>query len=111
MMIKSKQLELTVTAKNYEEYNPQTFKGDDRFIECSAEYVLSHIEPVEFSFLPGRKFIVFDTETYWTGLPANKMPPSLVRRYIKSGSRDIPNDLPFAYLFAMVSILMSCMMT
>lgn len=95
MMIKSKQLELTVTAKNYEEYNPQTFKGDDRFIECSAEYVLSHIEPVEFSFLPGRKFIVFDTETYWTGLPANKMPPSLVRRYIKSGSKDIPNDLPF----------------
>lgn len=94
-MIQSKQSAIAITAKNFEEYNPQTFKGDDRFIECDADYVLAHVKPKEFSFLPGRKFISFDTETYWTGLPANKMPASLVRRYVKSGSKDIPNDLPF----------------
>lgn len=94
-MIQAKSSQAAIVAKDYVDYNPETFKGDDRFIECTAEYALAHIEPATFDFLPGKKFLFFDTETYYTGIPANRMPAAVVRRYIKSGSKDIPNDFPF----------------
>lgn len=94
-MIKAKEQQATIIAKDFTDYNDSTFVGCDKFIECDSDYALAHIEPAAFDFLPGKQFIFFDTETYFTGIPANRMPSSVVRRYIKSGSKDIPNDFPF----------------
>lgn len=85
----------TIIPKDYVAYSADTFEPCDKFIECTAEYALAHIEPATFDFLPGKKFLFFDTETYYTGIAANRMPKSVVRRYIKSGAKDIPNDFPF----------------
>lgn len=76
----------TIIPKDYVAYNAETFEPCDKFIECTAEYALEHIEPATFDFLPGKKFLFFDTETYYTGIPANRMPKAVVRRYIKSGA-------------------------
>lgn len=88
-----------IIAKDVVNYNPATFHEHkrDNFIEAAPEYILEHIKPMEFDFLPGRKFISWDTETYATLFPANRMPSTVVRRYIKKqGSSDyIPNDFPF----------------
>lgn len=95
MAIQPKQSAATIIPRDFVDYNPATFEPCEFFIECDAQYVLDHFEPAEFDFLPGRKFLFFDTETYYTGIPANRMPKTVVRRYIKSSSKDIPNDFPF----------------
>lgn len=88
----------SIVSKFVLNYNPATFEEakDPRFMEVSAEYVLAHIQPKEFDFLPGRKFIAVDTETFYTGVDSNRLPAHVVRRWIK-GKNDkyIPNDFPF----------------
>ena len=95
-MIKPKAAAATIIPKEYTAYSADTFEGCDLFIECDAQYVLDHFEPATFDFLPGKRFCFFDTETYYTGIAAHRMPKEVVRRYIKSkSSKDIPNDFPF----------------
>lgn len=97
MAIKKKQS--NIVAKAVANYNPETFHEFERanFKEVTPEYVLENIKPIEFDFLPGRKFISWDTETFATLFPSNRMPANVVRRFIKrQGSSDyIPNDFPF----------------
>ena len=81
-------------------YNPATFAEVKKpfFIEASAEQVLDEISPHEFSFLPGEKYISVDTETFAYGMIANnRMPANVQRRWIKRGSKYIPNDFPFCF--------------
>ena len=88
-----------IVAKDVVNYDPDTFEQYRKvnFREVPAEYVLANIKPMEFDFLPGRRFISWDTETYATMFPSNRMPSNVVRRFIKKqGSSDyIPNDFPF----------------
>lgn len=87
-----------IVAKGMQQYDPATFEQfkQPNFFECSAEYVLANIRPATFDFLPGYKFIDFDTETFFTGIAAGSLPANVVRRWIKtSSSKYIPNDFPF----------------
>lgn len=97
MAVKKKQT--SIVAKSVVNYNPDTFAEykRDNFNEVTAEELLAKIKPMEFDFLPGRRFIAWDTETFATLFPANRMPSNVVRRFIKKhGSSDyIPNDFPF----------------
>lgn len=68
----------------------------DNFIECTAEYCLEHIRPSSIPGLPG-VWICFDTETEPTGIDAGVLPPTVVRRWIKRGSKEVPNDFPFCF--------------
>lgn len=83
-------------------YDPATFHQHIRpnFIEVTAEELLAQITPMEFDFLPGRRFIAYDTETYYTGVPSNRMPSHVVRRFIQRGSKTFPNDFPFCMSFS-----------
>lgn len=88
----------TIQAKTTAYYSPDSFaeQKNENFIETTAANLLFRIKPKEFSWLPGRRFISVDTETYYTGVPANRMPKEVVRRFIKGNSgKYIPNDFPF----------------
>lgn len=90
----------SIVAKDYVNYDPSTFDElkKDFFNEVSAETLLKEVQPIKFDFLPGREFIDFDTETYAYGLlPNNRIPPNVVRRFIKPRGSTIyiPNDFPF----------------
>ena len=88
----------TIVARTTVSYDPATFaeQMDPRFQEVTAEELLFRLHPKEFSWLPGKKFISVDTETFYTGIPANRMPKEVVRRFIKTKSNKyIPNDFPF----------------
>lgn len=98
MAIKKKQGLNNIKQRSWLNYSPEAVLScaHDNFIECTAEYCLEHIKPAEIPGLPG-KWICFDTETEPTGIPANRMPANVVRRWIKRGSKEIPNDFPFCY--------------
>lgn len=99
MAIKAK-TDMTIVSRATTRYDPATFSElkKPQFIEATAEQVLDMIEPHEFSFLPGEKYIAVDTETFaYAGIHNNRMPANVVRRYIKRGSKYIPNDFPFCY--------------
>lgn len=87
----------SITAKTFTQYNPDTFESlkNPNFIECSAKQVLDEIDPITFDLFPNRRFIDVDTETFYTGIPNNRMPAQVVRRWIKVGNKYIPNDFPF----------------
>ena len=87
----------TIVPKKTVDYTPATFEDYMclNFIEATAEQVLANIEPATFDFIPGEKFITVDTETFYTGLPNNRLPSTMVRRWIKVKSKYIPNDFPF----------------
>lgn len=87
-----------IKQRTWMNYSPEALAACkyDNLIECTAEYCLEHIKPAEIPGLPG-KWICFDTETEPTGVPANMMPSSVIRRWIKRGSKEIPNDFPFCY--------------
>lgn len=90
----------TIVSRSQTQYDPASFEQFKKpfFMEATAEQVLDEIEPREFSFLPGEKYIAFDTETFaYPQISNNKMPPNVVRRWIKHGSKYIPNDFPFCY--------------
>lgn len=82
------------------QYNPATFQEHicPRFVVATAEQVLDEIQPHEFPFLPGEKYIAVDTETFAYGsIASTRMPFNVQRRHIKRGSKYIPNDFPFCY--------------
>ena len=77
-------------------YNPDTFakehKMPNSYETTRAEDVLNLIKPFEFM---GRKFLFMDTEDYPTDLKNHEMPRNVVRRWIGSGKKATPVDLPF----------------
>lgn len=96
MSIKPKN-DAVILPKSLLHYVPETFEEhkDPRFMEVTAEQLLSMIQPITFDFLPGRKLIAVDTETFYTGVPNNRMPHNVVRRWIQQGQKYFPNDFPF----------------
>ena len=94
-MIKRKDDVANIKHRQYLNYSPAAVEelAHDNFIECTAEYCLENIKPSSIEGLPG-KWICFDTETEPTGVPANLMPPNVIRRWIKRGSKEVPNDFP-----------------
>jgi len=94
-VIKSKRRSVIKKGTNFS-YNPETFTKEhsvDFFHEAkSAQEIIDNIVPFEIN---GRKFIVFDTETYPTPLKSNEIPNGLVRRWVGSGKSAKPQDLPF----------------
>ena len=102
MAIQPKIASATILPTHRIQYNPATFSEHTfgRFHEATAEEVLDCIRPVTFDFLPGQKIIGYDTETFYTGVPANRMPSNVVRRFLQRGNKDIPQDLPFCMSFS-----------
>ncbi len=100
MSIKAKPKTANIMPKFTLQYDAATFADqmEPMFIEATAEEVLEQIKPMEFDFLPGRKFIAVDTETYFTGIENNRLPANVVRRWIHASStKIIPNDFPFCF--------------
>lgn len=98
MSIKRKSTSATILPRSLVRYEESSFAQHelDFFHEASAEDVLREIKPLKLDFLPGQQFIGYDTETFYTGVPHNRMPANVVRRWIKGdGSKYIPNDFPF----------------
>ena len=97
MAIQAKQATSSIVQKYVLNYSADVFESQKEvmFQEVTAEQALKIIKPCEFWFLPGRKFISVDTETYYTGVPSSRMPSHVVRRWIKKTSKEIPNDFPF----------------
>ena len=90
----------TILPRSVATYNPATFHELEKpFLhEATAEQVLDEIKPMEFDFLPGEKYIAVDTETFaYAQISSNRMPANVQRRWIKRGSKYIPNDFPFCY--------------
>ncbi|MNB69355.1 DNA polymerase I [compost metagenome] len=61
-----------------------------------AEDVLRLVKPFEFM---GRKFLVVDTEDYPLATKSNALPATHVRRWIGTGKKATPVDLPFCISF------------
>lgn len=99
MAIKSKYA-ATIMPRTKTQYDPATFGELQKpfFAEATAERVLDEIKPATFDFLPGERFIAVDTETFaYPQISNNRMPSNVQRRWIKRGSKYIPNDFPFCY--------------
>lgn len=94
-VIKRKRRSVIKKGTNFS-YNPETFTKEhsvDFFHEAkSAQEIIDNIVPFEIN---GRKFIVFDTETYPTPLKSNEIPNGMVRRWVGSGKSAKPQDFPF----------------
>ena len=92
----------TIVPRSMYHYDPESFETHEKanFIEATAEQVLDSIKPFECEFLPGKKLIAADTETYYTGVPNNRMPSNVVRRWVQQGSKYHPNDFPFCISFS-----------
>lgn len=102
MAIQPKASLAKIVPKTMFHYDPATFTDQKmaQFKEATAEQVLDEIKPACFDFLPEKKLIAVDTETYFTGVSSNRMPPSVVRRWITQGSKTFPNDFPFCISIA-----------
>ena len=77
-------------------YNPATFKEHkiDKFIEVEdPQEILSRVKPFEFR---GRRFITFDTETHPYFRNSHMVPKEVVRRWVGTGKKAIPQDYPFS---------------
>ena len=96
MAIKAKN-SAVIVPKHMLHYESGSFADhkDPRFMEASAEMVLRMVQPIRFDFLPNEKFIAVDTETFYTGIDNNRLPGTVVRRWIQQGSKYYPNDFPF----------------
>jgi DNA polymerase-1 len=71
-------------------YNPDNFKPESFFhIVDDPEVLMSMIKPFE------GKYISFDTETNPTILKNWQIPTGVVRRWIRSGAKTVPQDFPF----------------
>lgn len=89
----------TIIPRTIAAYNAATFEQYKKpfFKEVSAEEALDCIKPIKFDFLDS-PVIAFDTETFCTGVNANRMPYNVQRRWIKrSSSKYIPQDFPFCF--------------
>jgi len=77
-------------------YNPETFLEQYKITQFhlvdDPQVILDGIEPFE---MYGRKFIVFDTETHPYYASSKDVPEGVVRRWVGSGKRAVPQDYPF----------------
>lgn len=77
-------------------YNPANFATEHKVskfkIIDDPEELLAAIDPFEFM---GRKFITFDTETHPHFTNSHLIPASVVRRWVGSGKKAVPQDYPF----------------
>ena len=76
-------------------YNPATFKEHvvDKFIELQdPQELLNRVKPFEFK---GRRFITFDTETHPHFRNSHIVPKEVVRRWVGTGKKAVPQDFPF----------------
>lgn len=77
-------------------YNPQTFAKEHKvknFYVIDDPYeLLQLVKPFEFR---GRRFITFDTETHPEYLNSQTVPSSVVRRWVGTGKKAVPQDFPF----------------
>lgn len=99
MAIQAKHI-ATILPRSVAQYSPDTFHEIAKpFLhEATAEQVLDEIKPIEFDFLPGERLIAIDTETLaYPQIANNRLPADVQRRWIKRGSKYIPNDFPFCY--------------
>lgn len=97
-MIIAKTPDAVIVPKYLTHYSEETFNAQrkENFIECeSAEELLHLVKPWAIPFMPGLSLIAVDTETFYTGVPNNRLPAHVVRRWIKEGSKYFPNDFPF----------------
>lgn len=99
MAIKPKKTATIKAGTNYS-YNKETFiaehKMPNSFGTDKAEDVLNLIKPFEFM---GRKFIVLDTEDYPLEQKSNKFKKHQVRRWVGTGKKATPVDVPFCMSF------------
>ena len=77
-------------------YNPTTFSKEHKvsnfhIIDDPLEF-LERVEPFEFR---GRKFITFDTETHPYFKTSHEVPKHIVRRWVGTGKKAVPQDYPF----------------
>ena len=77
-------------------YNPATFKDEHampHFIEVDdPAIILENIRPF---IMDGRKFITFDTETAPHFSNSHVVPKEVVRRWVGTGKKAVPQDYPF----------------
>lgn len=77
-------------------YDPKTFLKEHKvsnFFTVDDPYeLLDRIKPFEFK---GRHFITFDTETHPEFKSSHEVPKTVVRRWVGSGKRAVPQDYPF----------------
>lgn len=77
-------------------YDPKTFKEHKRsnFFECSVETMYKKMKPFEYN---GHKYIFIDTETYSVDIPSHELPSNIVRRWVGTGKKAVPQDFPFLF--------------
>lgn len=77
-------------------YNPQTFAKEHKVsnfhVVEDPQELLSLVKPFEFR---GRKFITFDTETHPEFPNSRVVPNTVVRRWVGTGKKAVPQDFPF----------------
>ena len=98
-MIKNKRKTVIKKGHNFS-YDPATFHDEHHidFFHTAEEpqEVIDLMEPFE---IDGRKFLVFDTETHPIKLDNQEVPETLVRRWVGTGKKAVPQDLPFCMSF------------
>ena len=77
-------------------YNPETFAIEHampHFIETDdPNVILENIKPF---IVDGRKFITFDTETHPYFSNSHVVPKTVIRRWVGTGKKAVPQDYPF----------------
>ena len=77
-------------------YNPQTFAKEHKvsnfYVVDDPQELLSLVKPFEFK---GRRFITFDTETHPEFPSSHAVPSTIVRRWVGTGKKAVPQDFPF----------------
>lgn len=77
-------------------YDPKSFSKHKvaNFIEVDdPQEILDRIDPF---ILNERRFITFDTETHAYYGRSNQIPSQIIRRWVGSGKRAVPQDYPFS---------------
>lgn len=77
-------------------YNPETFAKEHKVgffhVIDDPQELLKRVDPFEFR---GRRFITFDTETHPEYPNSHVVPSTVVRRWVGTGKKAVPQDFPF----------------
>lgn len=77
-------------------YNPETFAKEHKVgffhVIDDPQELLKRVDPFEFR---GRRFITFDTETHPEYPNSHVVPNTVVRRWVGTGKKAVPQDFPF----------------
>lgn len=89
----------TIKKGNGYVFNPDTFIEEHKvanFYETDdPQFILDNVKPFEIPEAPGRKFITFDTETHPFYENSQQVPKGVVRRWVGTGKKAVPQDYPF----------------